>query len=131
VLSALTLTNTRALEFGGIVAGAAAADVTIDATGARTCGTGISCSGTVSSASFNITNGTGTELVAINAPAQVTLQSGGAGGPTMVADLAESTTSLQLTAGAGTFTVGGTLHVGANQAQGDYTGTFNVTADYQ
>ena len=32
--------------------------------------------------------------------------------------------------GAETFTVGGTLHVGATQNIGTYTGTFNVTINY-
>ncbi|MDP3783056.1 MAG: DUF4402 domain-containing protein [Sphingopyxis sp.] len=38
---------------------------------------------------------------------------------------------MTLGATGGSFQVGGTLSVGANQAAGDYTGTFNVTADYQ
>lgn len=36
-----------------------------------------------------------------------------------------------LTSGADSFTVGGTLDVAANQAAGEYTGTFTVTVEYQ
>jgi hypothetical protein len=33
--------------------------------------------------------------------------------------------------GSATFAVGGTLSVSANQASGNYTGTFNVSVTYQ
>ena len=38
--------------------------------------------------------------------------------------------TLVLSAGVDSFTVGGTLNVGANQAEGAYVGTFNVTVNY-
>jgi hypothetical protein len=129
ILSALTLTNTRGLDFGAIVASATADDVVISPAGTRTCGTNITCSGTVSSASFNVTTGTATEFVTIDAVPTVSLSNGTV---TMTADLLESSATVQLdAAGAASFTVGGTLHVGVNQAQGTYTGNFNVTANYQ
>jgi hypothetical protein len=53
----------------------------------------------------------------------------------MTSTLTYSATSVTLTNGPGTvggsFQVGGTLSVGANQASGDYAGAFNVTANYQ
>ena len=39
--------------------------------------------------------------------------------------------NITLGATGGSFQIGGTLSVGANQASGDYSGTFNVTANYQ
>ena len=53
------------------------------------------------------------------------------GSNSMSASLTYSAPSVVLAASAGAFTVGGTLNVGASQAAGDYSGTFNVTANYQ
>jgi Mat/Ecp fimbriae major subunit len=130
VLAALTLANTSALEFGAVVASGVAGSVQIAVGGGRTCGGGITCSGTVSAAGFDVTGGTAGENVTINADPSVTLN--GPGGATMTASLVESAAVVQLDAtGEATFTVGGTLTVGANQAQGNYVGNFDVTADYQ
>ena len=47
--------------------------------------------------------------------------------------LTRSATTMTLANAAvgGSFQVGGTLSLAANQADGNYTGTFNVTVDYQ
>lgn len=130
VLRALTIqNNNRPLDFGAIVAAATPGTVTISTAGARTaCAGGISCSSTVSAAQFDIT-GTATEVVTIDADASVNLVSGA---NNMTATLVESALTATLDAtGAAAFSVGGTLSVGANQAEGVYTGTFNVTANYQ
>jgi Mat/Ecp fimbriae major subunit len=130
ILAALTLSNTSALEFGAIVAAAGGGTVQIAPGGGRTCGGSITCSGTVSAAGFDVTGGTAGEFVSVNAVPSVTLN--GPGGNTMTASLTESAAVVQLDAtGEASFTVGGTLTVAANQAQGNYVGNFNVTADYQ
>jgi hypothetical protein len=51
----------------------------------------------------------------------------------MVATLVESATTLTIsgTAANDVFTVGGSLAVGANQADGAYLGNFDVTVNYQ
>jgi hypothetical protein len=49
----------------------------------------------------------------------------------MTASLSASATTATLVANAGSFSVGGTLSVGANQVDGDYVGTFTATVDYQ
>jgi hypothetical protein len=129
VLRALTLTNNTALEFGAVVAAAGGGTVQISAAGARTCGGSLTCSGTVSAAAFDITGGTSGEVVTINADPSVNLISGA---NSMTATLVESAATATLDGtGAASFTVGGTLTVAANQAEGVYLGTFNVTADYQ
>lgn len=130
VLRALTIqNNNRPLEFGAVVAVATPGTVTIDTAGTRSsCLGGISCSGAVSAALFDIT-GTATEVVTIDADASVTLTSGA---NSMSATLTESAATATLSAtGAAAFSVGGTLSVAANQAEGVYTGTFNVVANYQ
>jgi Mat/Ecp fimbriae major subunit len=127
ILRQVTVTNTTDLQFGTIVSSPAASTVVVSTAGARTCGTGLLCSGTATAAGFNVT-GTSGQVVTVSVPASVTLTFGTF---SMVADLATSATSLTLANSAGSFSVGGTLNVGADQDDGDYEGTFNVTADYQ
>ena len=127
ILAPLTITNNSDLDFATIVSGAAASTVTVTPAGAPTCGSGLTCIGTVSAAGFTL-GGTSGASVGISGPATVTLTSGS---NNMTAALTYSATSVTLSSGAGTFSVGGTLNVGANQAAGNYSGTFNVTANYQ
>lgn len=129
VLRALTLANNnRPLNFGAVVSTASAGDITISPGGIRSCDATISCSGTVAAAQFDLT-GTATEVVTIDAQPSVTLTSGA---NSMSATLLESAATATLDAtGAAAFSVGGTLTVAANQAEGVYTGNFTVTANYQ
>lgn len=132
ILRQITLTNTSDLEFATVISGATASTVDVSTAGAVTCGAGLTCTGTATAANFDI-QGTNNAVVLVGGDSSVTLN--GSLGGTMTASLDYSATSVTLTAGPGTtggsFQVGGTLSVGANQASGDYTGTFNVTADYQ
>lgn len=132
ILRQLTLTNTADLQFATIISGATASTVVVSTAGAATCGAGLTCTGTTTAANFDI-QGTNNAVVLVGGDANVTLN--GSLGGTMAASLDYSTNSVTLTAGpgsvGGSFTVGGTLNVGANQTEGDYTGTFNVTANYQ
>jgi Mat/Ecp fimbriae major subunit len=128
ILQQVTVTNTSDLQFGTIVTGTAASTVAISATGGRTCGAGLTCSGTSTAAGFTVT-GTSGQVVTVSSDASVTLNNGSGG--SMTASLSPSVSSLTLGATGGTFAVGGTLNVGATQADGAYSGTFNVTVDYQ
>lgn len=132
ILRQITLTNTADLQFATIISGASASSVAVSTAGAATCGANLTCTGTTTAASFDI-QGTNNAVVLVGGDASVTL-TGDLGG-TMGATLDYSTNSVTLTAGPGTvggnFKVGGTLSVGANQNSGVYTGTFNVTANYQ
>ena len=114
------------LDFATIVTGAAASTVVVAADGTRTCGTGLVCSGTATAAGFTVSGTTG-QTVDVSSDASVTLTSGA---NTMSAALSPSVTSIVLD-GTDGFSVGGTLNVAANQADGAYTGTFDVTVDYQ
>ncbi|MEQ3747275.1 MAG: DUF4402 domain-containing protein [Henriciella sp.] len=67
---------------------------------------------------------------AITLPSSVNI-SNGSGGTMAVNNFTGSKASGTLTAGADDFTVGGTLTVAANQASGEYTGTFAITVEYQ
>lgn len=127
ILRQVTVTNSSDLQFGTIVTGASAATVAINAAGVRTCGAGLVCSGTSTAAAFAVTGTTG-QIVTVSVPATISLTSGT---NSMSATLAASAASLTLVANAGSFSVGGTLSVGANQADGDYAGTFSATVNYQ
>ena len=127
ILRQVTLTNTSDLQFGTIVTGLAASTVAIDSAGVRTCGAGLVCTGTTTAADFTI-GGTTAQVVTISVPASVTLVSGA---NNMTASLAASAATATLAANAGAFSVGGTLSVGASQADGDYTGSFTATVNYQ
>lgn len=127
ILRQVTVTNTSDLQFGTIVTGAAASTVDIDSAGARTCGAGLVCTGTTTAADFTIGGTTGS-VVTISVPATVTLNSGG---NSMSATLAASAATATMVGNAGSFSVGGTLTVGASQADGDYAGTFTATVNYQ
>ncbi|MEO9634299.1 MAG: DUF4402 domain-containing protein [Parasphingorhabdus sp.] len=127
ILQQVTVTSDGSdLDFGTIVTGATASSVVISSAGALTCGTGLVCSGTTSAAGFDVTGTTG-EIVTVSSDASVTLT-----GPsdTMTASLTPSASTITLD-GTDGFTVGGTLSVGANQADGAYVGTFGVTVNYQ
>jgi len=130
ILRQITVTNTSDLDFGTIVAGTAASTVAVSTGAVRTCGTGLTCTGTVTAANFDIT-GTNNAVVTITGDNSVTLANGTGG--TMSASLTRSASTLTLANSAigGSFQVGGTLNLDAAQADGAYTGTFNVTVDYQ
>ncbi len=132
ILRQITLTNTSDLQFATVISGATASTVVVAPTGTAVCGPTLTCTGTTTAANFDI-QGTNNAVVVVGGDASVTLN-GDLGG-TMTAGLVYSVPLVTLTAGPGTvggsFQVGGTLNVGANQTSGNYTGTFNVTANYQ
>ena len=128
VLSALTLTNNTALEFGAVVAALTPGQVTINNAGTRSaCTGGISCSGVVSAAEFDVT-GSASEIVDVDIDASVVLVSGT---NSMTADLDDDFSLTLSTTGTATFAVGGTLDVAASQPEGVYEAEFDVTAEYQ
>lgn len=132
IVSPLSLVNTDDLDFGTIVRGATAGTVTINAnTGARTVtGGAVAAGGTPKRAAFVGVGRPGILSFVSIGPAPTL--SNGTGG-TMTTTLAvEGGGGLILFPGSGvqTFRVGGTLAVGANQQEGNYTGTFTMTVVY-
>jgi hypothetical protein len=128
ILRQITLTNTSDLQYATVISGATASTVAVSTSGAATCGTGLTCTGTTTAANFNIA-GTSGAVVVVGGDSSVTLN--GSLGGTMASSLTYSASTVTLGATGGSFQVGGTLSVGANQTAGDYSGTFNVTANYQ
>ena len=135
IYKALTISSVQNLDFGVIVLTGASFSgevVSISQAGALTCGSNpgvlLTCSGTpqaaqyklvgtnnavvtISSPGFNLT-GPGTLAFTPNAPATVNLGASGA------------TTGM-------TFSIGGSITLASTTPDGVYTGTFQVTANYQ
>ena len=130
-----SLVKTDDLAFGTIVPSATAGTVTIAAaTGNRTSTGGATPSGTgFQRAEFVGMAGIGILMnVTLPSGTTTTLNRVG-GGASMTATLAvEGGTCLRWLPGTGvqTFRVGGTLNVGANQAAGQYVGTFTLQVNY-
>lgn len=133
VSGAQTLTNPQSLAFGSFAPGASSGTVTVNAAGARSSGGGVFLvpAGAGSAASYTV-GGTGSATYAITLPANgvVVLTSG----PNSmgVNSFVSNPVAAGLIGGGGTQTlsVGATLSVGSNQATGSYSGSFNVTVEY-
>jgi hypothetical protein len=135
IVKAITMTQTQNMDFGTIVTGATAATAVLGLANSVTCGVGLTCSGAPKVAAFDVqgTNGASV-LTTLPADGAVTLTSGansmvltgftsnwGVGAHTLVTTIAT----------ADSLKVGATLGVGANQAEGNYVGSFAVTVNYQ
>ena len=124
------ITNTRPLVFGKFIA-AGGGTITITPLGARskTGGVVLLNGVTATSASYTLSEtGTGKALTwrNITLPGTATLSNG-----TATMTLSNFVSNPAATMGTSTvLTVGATLTVAANQAPGNYTGTFSVTVDY-
>lgn len=129
----LTLTSVRDLDLGTIVlSGTAPYTDTIGITraGAFTCGANTTCSGTTKTARYTMT-GTRDQRVTVTVSPTIALvnQTQTSGDLTLTVD-APATSLLDAT-GNGAFNLGGSIQVSDTTVDGVYTGTFDVTADYQ
>jgi len=137
IISPIAIAKNVDMNFGNIVAGAAIGTVVLTPAGVRSKTGGAflpsTLPGTVTAASFTVTGATG-YTYAITLPGAATTVT--SGGNTMTVDTWTSTPTValggSLAGGTQTLTVGGTLHVGANQVAGTYvSGTaFTVTVAY-
>ena len=128
ILQQITVTKTADLAFGTIVVGATGGNVTVsNSGGAITCAAALACSGTNGAAAFNVV-GTVGEAVTVTVAPTVSLTSGS---NSMTATLNPNFSGSYTLAASNNLRVGGTLAVGANQASGVYSGSFDVTVNYQ
>lgn len=131
ILDALAVAKNTDLNFANIVPDATAAGTVVVSTGGvRTCNAPLTCTGTVSAADFDVT-GTSGQSFTITLPSGTTQITNGS--ETM--DISAWTSSLPsntgtLNGGSADFQIGATLNVGAAQAAGAYSGSFNVTVEY-
>ena len=130
IIAPLQLTNTTALYFGTIVPSINSDDTVIVAhTGAKTCGNSLTClSDDHTAAQFSVAGAT-QNTYSIQLPSTVAITSGN--NSMTIKDFSGSKATGTLTGGQDNFAVGGTLEVAANQAAGEYTGTFVVSVEYQ
>jgi hypothetical protein len=134
VLIPLTLTKIKDLDFGSIVPSASSGIVIINATsGARTSVGGVTL--VPGDAGFRARfAGAGSPnqqvIMTMNAPAQLTDTAGDTIDVVALTMDGPATRTINSTR-AFFVGVGGAILVGANQAQGVYTGQFDVTANYQ
>lgn len=130
IVPAISIVKQADLLFGELSAGATPGTVVIDPAGSRTATGGVTFAGTTFSvASFTVSGGAN-KTYSITLPGSITISDGT---NTMTVDTFTSNPSGTGTldaSGTQTLTVGATLSVGANQPPGTYSGTFQVSVDY-
>lgn len=134
VVKPLTLKSLQNLDLGTITLGLgtwSGATVGISKAGVFTCDTKVVCSGAPQVASYNV-QGTNKMVVLITAP-NVTLvnQSDPTKTLTLVVDKPASVTLTSSGVPGINFNLGGTITLSSTTATGTYSGTFQVTVDYQ
>lgn len=134
IIAPLSITNTAGLHFGTIMRSATAGTVTIATDGTRSSLGGVTLSALApahSAAAFNVEGESG-RTVTITLPASTTIVN--AATDDMIVDAfvsnPDDANPVTLTGAATVLQVGATLNVDANQPSGTYTGTFNVSVNY-
>ena len=128
-----SITKNGDLGFGRFVSFASSGTVTVNTVGARSAAGGVTLlnGGTVAAASYRVT-GSKNSSYTISLPANNTVAIS-SGGHTLT--LTNFTCSVPLTGKLGanittmTFTVGATITVAPNATPGNYSGTFNISAN--
>ena len=130
ITPALGISNSKSLNFTSIVPSGTADTVKVSASGLRTCGATLTCTGIVQTSVFDVVGGANLAY-AITLPTSDATLISGANSMTVdsFSDSASGNGTLD-NAGVHSFAVGATLNVGANQPAGDYIGTFTVTIEY-
>ncbi|MBC7743885.1 MAG: DUF4402 domain-containing protein [Flavobacterium sp.] len=136
IITPISLTKNLDMNFGNLALNPTSpgGDVTLpaSATPTRTADPGVTLpavTGTVQAAKFTVT-GEGASVYTITLPASITLTGTGTN-MIIVPNCSESDlTAGTLTAGSQVFYVGGVLTVAAVQTAGVYSGTFNVSVNY-
>lgn len=133
VLSTLTLTADSALNFGQIAANTGGT-VTVNADGTTGFSGSLVSTGTRAPAGFTV-GGTNGASVVVSLPAGPATLTRVSGTETMLLSGFNSNPAgaivLNATTGLANFNVGGTLNVASGQVAGVYSGTFNVSVEYQ
>ncbi len=131
IVAPLQIKNVAPLYFGTIAPSLTVADVVaVSAAGVLNCGVELTCfTSDQTAAAFDVT-GAVDAAYTIDLPTDIKIENGQ--GDTMRVTKFEGSKAIgTLSNGQDRFTVGGILEVGANQATGDYKGTFTVAVEYQ
>jgi len=134
VVKPLAIESRQNLDLGTIVLGPgtwSAATVRLSRTGVLTCPASVTCSGATQVAIYNIAGSNGQTIVISVPDVNLVNQGNAAKTLTLVPD-AQQTVQLTNSGNPGTnVAIGGAITIDSTTADGVYSGTFNVTADYQ
>ena len=136
IVKAISIDKVTDLQFGKIIAAPTAGQVAIQTDGSRTIVAGnvvlFNQGSDEQAASFKTIGSPGAAYyLVLPADGSVSLTGPSGSDPMTIEGFVHSATgTLDAATGEEIFNVGGTLNVGANQAPGQYTGTFTVTAAY-
>jgi hypothetical protein len=135
IVQPLTLDSVRNLDLGTIVLSGTAPytdTVGITQAGVFSCGTDLTCSGTTQTAQYAAT-GTRDQTLTVSVSPTIPLVNQTQVSPdlTLTVDAPAAGSVVLDSTGNVTFDVGGSIQVSDTTADGVYTGTFDVTADYQ
>ncbi len=134
IVKAISIDKVTDLQFGKIIAAPTAGQVAIQTNGSRTIAAGnvaLFNQGSDHQAASFKTIGSPGAVYSLSFSASVSLTGPSGSDPMTIEGFVHSANGiLDAATGEETFNVGGTLNVGANQAPGQYTGTFTVTAAY-
>ncbi|WP_397594761.1 DUF4402 domain-containing protein [Sphingorhabdus sp.] len=131
VLAAVQLSAVSDLNFGVVAASAVGGTVTLAPTASAVpVGSGVIPISGGSAASFQVTQATNGEAIALSVGNPTPLTSGANSIPLSGLTLSNSSILFN-SASLQTVYVGGTISLGANQTAGTYVGSFDVTAEYQ
>jgi hypothetical protein len=133
ILNATEVLNIESLDFGDLATGTTAGTVTVNATtDARTTTGGVTAMGGSPHAAIFMAAGTPNRIYIVQIPnAAITLSNGAGGSMTVSNWTTNGPTARRFDAtGVATVRVGARLNMGANQADGTYSGTFNVRINY-
>lgn len=134
ILGPLNATTIQDLDFGQLIPGATAGTVVIDATtGARSATGGVTLAGGTTSTAIFAGVARPNRMVHLNLPnGSITLTNGTGGTMTVSGFDTDGAINRRTDAnGIVMFQVAATLNVGALQASGTYSGTFDVTLNLQ
>lgn len=134
VVKPLTISSVQNLDLGTILLATgtwSGATVRLSQSGALTCPAPLTCSDATQVAVYNVA-GSKQQAVAITVP-DVTLvnQADSSKTLTLVPDNPATITLTNNGAPGSNFSIGGAITLDSTTADGTYTGTFNVTVDYQ
>lgn len=132
ILNPLSVVNTTDLDFGTLVHGTGAGTVTLNpTTGALSTTGGSTAAGGSPSAATFVATGVVNRLFAIVVGTSPVLTNG-TGGTMTVNPMMIDGPTLRLfgAGGVSTIKLGGVLNMAANQPEGDYSGTFDLTIIY-
>lgn len=133
IVKSISIEKNADLQFGKIIAGSTAGQVQIQTDGSRTIAAGdvvLFNQGSDHQAAAFKTIGSPNATYSLSFPSSVSLTGPTGSDPMTIEGFVHSATGTLSASGEETFNVGATLNVGANQAAGEYTGTFSVTAAY-